>query len=92
MIKKRTEKIIEINDNNFYLQNEVYIINYVSKKYQDGMNIDQSTAYKFASDKVKINSNIVTCKFNANGTLNNIWVGNIGIWNSEIKLLAKIIK
>ena len=66
-------------------------IEYLRKHYPIGTIIDQTTAYNGSGNRTaKIQSD--TFISSKRGAYINIHCGGIGIWNSNFKILAKIVK
>lgn len=87
MIKKRTKKII--NEDNFYTLSDECIISYISSIFKVGDIIDQSLVYKGAQKRNKISYPEVTMSRDFDSNISNIWVGGLGVWNIESKMLVK---
>ena len=88
MIRKRTEK--KISKIKLELMSDEIIKSYLSGYFKVGDIIDQTTAYNDAGEKkVEITSLSVNIRRKSDGSLDNIWVGHLGVWGNEKKILAK---
>jgi len=89
MIQKRTEKII--NEDNFYMYPEEYIIGYISSVFKVDDILDQSSVYEGFLAGKRITYPNITMSRNRNNHIENIWVGGLGVWNIKSKILVKKI-
>lgn len=101
MFKKKKEKPINsyINESTLEAFNDEEITRYLKKMYPIGTTIDQKTAYDIGPN-CNPNDYVLTTKDNyvsivrkdKHQDYTNIAIGGCGIWNSDKKKLAKIIK